>query len=201
MTPETSNPHRTLKAPESPINPETLSHVNTATRWLTLEGVRTPQRDSQISASNSRPLTAESHSTDEEGTDVDAAREEPIVPAQSEGAVERGAAAAEQIMPPPAPPAPAVDTGVPPADDRVVAINIDESYIQPIPPSGEPQASESAEISPSAVEKGKAKEGEKVEPPQVITIQPCAKTIRSTSCQSQRNPSELLLRRLLVIKS
>ena len=69
----------------------------------------------------------------------------------------------------PAPPAPAVDTGVPQADDSVVAMNIDESNIQLIPPSGESQASESAEIFLSAVENGKAKEGEKVEPPQVIT--------------------------------
>ena len=72
-------------------------------------------------------------------------------------------------MPPPAPPAPAVDTGVPRADGSVVAMNIDESNIQLIPPSSEPQTSEFAEISLSAVENGKAKEGEKGEPPQVIT--------------------------------
>ena len=107
MTPGTPNPHTTPKAPETaktpetpetpetPINLETLSHVNTATEWLTSQGVRAPQPGSQISASSSRPLTAESHSTDEGGTDVDAAREEPIIPAQSEGAVERGAAPAE----------------------------------------------------------------------------------------------------------
>ena len=104
MTPETPNPHTTPKAPETaktpetpetPINLETLSHVNTATEWLTSQGVRAPQPGSQISASSSRPLTAESHSTNERGTDVDAAREEPIIPAQSEGAVERGAAPAE----------------------------------------------------------------------------------------------------------
>jgi len=156
-------------------------NVNTATEWLTSQGVRTPQRGSQISASSSRPLTAESHSTDEEGTDVDAAREEPIIPAQPEGAAERGEAATEPIMPPPAPPTPAVDTGVPPADDGVVAMNIDESNIQPTPPSGEPQASESAEIPPSAAEKGKAKEDEKVEPPQVITIEDLDE-LRSAIC-------------------
>ncbi|CAZ79591.1 unnamed protein product [Tuber melanosporum] len=146
-------------------------NVNTATEWLTSQGVRTPQRGSQISASSSRPLTAESHSTDEEGTDVDAAREEPIIPAQSEGAVGGATPATEPIMPPPAPPAPAVDTGVPPVDDGVVAMNIDESNVQTTPPLGEPQASESAEIPPSTVEKGKAREDEKVELPAVVTIE------------------------------
>ncbi|KAG0131066.1 hypothetical protein HOY82DRAFT_349408 [Tuber indicum] len=146
-------------------------NVGTATEWLTSQGVRTPQRGSQISASSSRPLTAESHSTDEEGTDVDAAREEPIIPAQSEGAVGGAAPATEPIMPPPAPPAPAVDTGVPPVDDGVVAMNIDESNVQTTPPLGEPQASESAEIPPSTVEKGKAREDEKVELPAVVTIE------------------------------
>jgi len=57
------------------------SNVNTATEWLTIEGVGTPQRGSQISASSPRPLTAESHYTDEVGTDVDAVREVPIVAA------------------------------------------------------------------------------------------------------------------------
>ncbi|RPB00949.1 hypothetical protein L873DRAFT_1678406 [Choiromyces venosus 120613-1] len=145
-------------------------NINTATEWLTSQGVRTPQRGSQISASSSRPLTAESHSTDEEGTDVDAAREEPAIPAQSEEAVEGGTTATEPVMPPPAPPAPTVDTGVPPVDDGVVAMNIDESNVQTTPPSGEPQASGSIEIPPSAVEKGKVKEDEKVEPP-VVTIE------------------------------
>ncbi|PWW73889.1 hypothetical protein C7212DRAFT_213953 [Tuber magnatum] len=145
-------------------------NVSAAAEWLTSQGVRTPQRGSQVSASSSRPLTAESHSTDEEGTDVDAAREEPIIPTQPEGVVEEGAAATESIMPPPAPPAPAVDSGVPPADDGAVAMNIDESDARTTPPLGEPQASEPAEIPPSAIEKGKAKEDEKVEPP-VITIE------------------------------
>jgi len=202
MTPETSNPHKTLKIPESPKttqdprdpkNLETLGHVNTATEWLNSQGVKTPQRGSQISASSSRPITAESHSTDEEGADIDGARQEPIVPVQSEEAVERGAAAAEQILPPPAPPASAVDTGVPPANDSVVAMIIDESDIQPIPPSSEPQASESAEIPPSAVEKGKAKEDEKVESPQVITIQELDE-LRSAICESLINRSLDVLR-------
>ena len=101
MTPETPNPDTTPKVPESaktpetPETPKTPSHVNTATEWLTSQGVRAPQPGSQISASSSRPLTAKSHSTNEEGTDVDAAREEPIIPAQSEGAVERVPAPAE----------------------------------------------------------------------------------------------------------
>ena len=114
MTPEASGPPGTPKTPEASKNPEALSHVNTAAEWLSLQGVRTPQHRSPISASTSSTLTARPDSTNEEGTDVGAAREEPIVLAQPEGAVERGAAAAEEIMPPSALPAPAVDTKVPP---------------------------------------------------------------------------------------
>ena len=40
---------------------------------------------------------------------------------------------------PPAPPAPVVDTGVPPADDGVVAMNIGESNIQPTLPRASPK--------------------------------------------------------------
>ncbi|PUU81077.1 hypothetical protein B9Z19DRAFT_1062939 [Tuber borchii] len=145
-------------------------NVTTATEWLTSQGVRTPQRGNQISASSSRPLIAESHSTGEEGTDVDVAREEPIVLAQSEGAVERGAAATEPIMPPPHRLRPPSISGL----FRLMMLP---------PPSGEPQASESGEISPSAVEKGKAKEGKKVEPPQVITIEELDE-LRSAICES-----------------
>ncbi|PUU81086.1 hypothetical protein B9Z19DRAFT_1122606 [Tuber borchii] len=92
-------------------------NVNTTTEWLTSQGVRTPQLSSQISTSGS------GHSTGEEGTDVDVAWEESIVPAYL--------------------------------------------HLYRV----EPQASESAEISPSTVEKGKAKEGEKVEPLQVLAIE------------------------------
>ncbi|PUU81075.1 hypothetical protein B9Z19DRAFT_1168379 [Tuber borchii] len=74
-------------------------------------------------------------------------------------------------------------TGVPLADNGVVAINIDESNIRHPPPSGEPQASESAETSLSAVGNGKAKEGQKVDPPQVITIEELDK-LRSAICGS-----------------
>ena len=231
MAPEVSGRHRTPSTPSTPQNQETLSHVITATEWLPSQGVRTPQRSSQISTSSSRLSAAESHSTDEEGINVDLARKESLVPAQSEGVVEQGAAAAEPIMPTTASPPPTVYTRVPTADDRVVAMNIDESdthstngeginanlarkeplvqaqsegavekgaaaaepimpapasppptvdtrvpqgdncvfpmnidesNILTIPPSGKPQASESTEISPSAVEKGMAKEGENV---------------------------------------
>ncbi|PUU81073.1 hypothetical protein B9Z19DRAFT_1122577 [Tuber borchii] len=72
---------------------------------------------------------------------------------------------------------------VPLADNGVVAINIDESNIRHPPPSGEPQASESAETSLSAVGNGKAKEGQKVDPPQVITIEELDK-LRSAICGS-----------------
>ena len=85
--------------------------------------------------------------------------------------VDQGAAAAEQIIPPTALPPPPVDIRVPPADDSVVAMKINESNTQPIHQSSETQASESAEISSSAIKKRKAKEGEKVEPSQVITFE------------------------------
>jgi len=62
-------------------------------------------------------------------------------------------------------------------------MNIGESNIQPPPPSGESQASESTEISPSAVEKSKAKEGDKVPLPQVITIEELD-DFRSAICES-----------------
>ena len=52
---------------------------------LTPQG-RTPLRGSQLSASRSR-LTADSHSTDDEGTDVDVVREEPVFESRSEGTV------------------------------------------------------------------------------------------------------------------
>ncbi|PUU81070.1 hypothetical protein B9Z19DRAFT_1122574 [Tuber borchii] len=148
-------------------------NASTATKRFTPQGVITPQPGSQISASSCWPLTAESHSTDKEGTNVDAAREEPIVPAHGY----RTNYASHAL------PAPAVDTGVPAADMSVPAINIDESNIRPPTASDEPQASESAEIFPSTGERGRARECEKVEQLRVITIEGLDQ-FRSAICES-----------------
>ncbi|PUU78653.1 hypothetical protein B9Z19DRAFT_1126363 [Tuber borchii] len=106
-----------------------FTQQNTMTGLLLGKEVRTPQRSSQISTSSS------GHSTGEEGTDVDVAWKESIIPAYSEGAVERGSAATEPIMPPPQFLCPLSIRGDPPADDSVVTMNIGESTIKPPTPS------------------------------------------------------------------
>lgn len=143
-----------------------------ATEWLTSQGVQTPQRGSQISTSSSRPHTAESQSSDdEEGTDVDVARDEPAPEAPV--AAPEAEQSTEPAMPPPPPPpppppAPADDEA--PGHDSVMAMSIDD-LIAPdvVPPTTEPESTTLAtiEASSATTDKGKGKEGET---PETATI-------------------------------
>lgn len=142
-------------------------NVNNAIEWLTSHG-RTPLRGSQLSASSSR-LTADSHSTDDEGTDVDVVREEPVFESRSEGTVE-GVPSPEPVMPPPEPPALAINSSPSTGIDGVIAMGIDELRVQATPSPLVVQANPSTGgLPPATLEKGKAKEGEKVEPP-IVTV-------------------------------
>lgn len=180
MTPEVSDSQGTSQTPK---NQETLSRVVTATESLPAQGVKTPQSSSQIMAPPAPPLPtvdtgvlpanngvvfmsideSNTHSADEAGINAGVSREEPIVPLQSGGGVGGAALAAGRIMPSPAPLLGAVYAKLPPADDSEVAMSMDKSNMHHLPPSGEPQASESVEISLGGIEKGKAKEGEEVQ--------------------------------------
>lgn len=144
-------------------------NVISATELLTSQGNQTPQRGSQISTSSSRPHTAESQSSDdEEGTDVDVAREETAPEAPPVAPEDRPSS--ESAMPPPPPPVPA-DDGIP-GQDSVMAMSIDDLVapdVVPPPPTIEPEATTpvATETSSATVDKGKGKEGET---PEMTTV-------------------------------
>lgn len=146
-------------------------NVISATELLTSQGTHTPQRGSQISTSSSRPHTAESQSSDdEEGTDVDLAREETGSEVPVPVPVPEGEPSAEPVMPPPPPPAPA--DGDAPGHDSVMAMSFDDlvaPHVAPPPPTVEPAPTTSviAEALSTTVDKGKGKEGET---PEMATV-------------------------------
>lgn len=137
-------------------------NVNSATELLTSQGTHTPQRGSQISTSSSRPHTAESQSSDDdEGTDVDLAREETV--SEVPVIVPEGEPSSETAIPPPPPPVPA--DGDAPGHDSIMTMSFDDlvtPHVAPPHPTVEPESTTSvaAETSSTVVDKGKGKEGE-----------------------------------------
>lgn len=162
-------------------------NVTHASEWLTSLRIQPPgQRGSQISASSSRPHTAESNSSDEEEeTDIDA-RDESV--SETPATAMEGEQSSEINMPPPPPPPPPAA----PVDDAVMAMSIEDlitpSLVPPPPATAESQLiSPIAEASSTTAEKGKGKEGQ-IPEPVTITVEDLD-ALRSTIRESLINRS------------